>query len=95
MTQVKLPRTHEQSVSTFVKVNSGETVVLGGFVENSTIKKTYKVPLIGDLPLIGWLFTRNSYEDAPTNLLIFVTATVINERGEKVIVRDNTVTTVK
>ena len=84
LTQVKLPRTHEQSVMTTVGVQSGETVVLGGMIEQSKKHTVKKIPLLGDLPLIGWLFRRTTTENEPVNLLIFVTATVINDRGEYV-----------
>ena len=84
LTQVKLPRTHEQSVTTTVGVQSGETVVLGGMIEQSKKHTVKKIPLLGDLPFIGWLFRRTTTENEPVNLLIFVTATVINDRGEYV-----------
>jgi len=47
-------------------------------------KTVKKVPLLGDIPLIGFLFRHEETTSTPTNLLIFVTATVINERGEYV-----------
>ena len=81
---MKLPRTHEQSVTTTVGVQSGETVVLGGMIEQSKKHTVKKIPLLGDLPFIGWLFRRTTTENEPVNLLIFVTATVINDRGEYV-----------
>ncbi len=88
MAQIKLPRTHEQMVATTVGVESGETVVLGGLLENSKSKEVRKIPILGDLPLVGFLFRRTIRNVEPTNLLIFVTARVINERGEYVKVID-------
>lgn len=88
MAQIKLPRTHEQMIATTVGVESGETVVLGGLLENSKSKEVRKIPFLGDLPLIGFLFRRTIRNVEPTNLLIFVTARVINERGEYVKVID-------
>lgn len=85
VTNVKLPRTHEQGVSTSVAINSGETVILGGMVENSTTTTIKQVPFLGDLPFIGALFRHTETRKTPTNLLIFVTATIINERGESVV----------
>lgn len=84
LTQIKLPRTHEQSVLTTVGVESGETVVLGGLVERSKKNTLKKVPFLGDIPLLGYFFRRTVTEVLPTNLLIFVTATVVNDRGEYV-----------
>ena len=82
LTQVKLPRTYEKSLITTVGVSSGQTVVLGGMLENSKSKTVKQVPILGDIPLIGWLFRHTETTYMPTNLLIFVTATVINDRGE-------------
>ena len=85
-TQVKLPRTHEQTVATSVAINSGETVILGGMVENRENTEVRKIPLLGDIPYLGMLFTHVEKVKEPTNLLIFVTATVLNENGEYVII---------
>jgi type II secretory pathway component GspD/PulD (secretin) len=85
-TQVKLPRTHEQTIATSVAINSGETVILGGMVENRETTEVRKVPLLGDIPYLGALFTHVEKVHEPMNLLIFVTATVLNANGEYVIV---------
>ncbi len=84
LTQIKLPRTYERAVATTVEVQSGETVVLGGMIDNKKIRTVKKIPLLGDLPLLGWLFRRTTTQVTPQNLLIFVTANVINSRGEYV-----------
>ncbi|NLE55294.1 MAG: hypothetical protein GX617_10175, partial [Lentisphaerae bacterium] len=84
VTQVKLPRTNEKMIATTVGVGSGQTVVLGGMMERLRTKKLRKVPLLGDIPLLGVLFRHSSIVDVPSNLLIFVTANVINDRGEYV-----------
>ncbi|MBR4673326.1 MAG: hypothetical protein IKP00_02585 [Victivallales bacterium] len=84
LTQIKLPRTYEKSLITTVGVSSGQTVVLGGMLENSKSKIVKQVPFLGDIPLLGWLFRHSETTYMPTNLLIFVTATVINDRGEYV-----------
>ncbi|MBP5640919.1 MAG: hypothetical protein J6X55_15665, partial [Victivallales bacterium] len=84
LTQIKLPHTYERAVVTTVEVQSGETVVLGGMIDNKKIKTVRKIPFLGDLPLLGWFFRRTTTEVKPQNLLIFVTANVINNRGEYV-----------
>jgi len=83
-TEVKLPRTNEKMIATTVGVSSGQTVVLGGMMENLKTKRVKKVPLLGDLPLLGVLFRHTENISMPSNLLIFVTANVINDRGEYV-----------
>ena len=89
MAQIKLPRTNEQMIATSVNVESGETVVLGGLLEQTKSNEVRKIPLLGDLPLVGFLFRRTIKSYEPKNLLIFVTARIINNRGEFVKVRED------
>ncbi|ELP9501383.1 type IV pilus secretin PilQ family protein [Vibrio alginolyticus] len=66
-----------QRIGTQVLVNNGETVVLGGIFQHSITNSVDKVPLLGDLPLLGALF-RRSYENVgKSELLIFVTPKVV------------------
>jgi len=66
-----------QRIGTQVLVNNGETVVLGGIFQHSVTNSVDKVPLLGDLPLLGALF-RRSYENVgKSELLIFVTPKVV------------------
>lgn len=87
LTPIKLPRTHEQAVTTSVGVSSGETVVLGGLVSSKNSSDVKRIPFLGSLPLLGFFFRHTIDTQTPTNLLIFVTATVLNDRGEKLDVR--------
>ena len=89
MAQIKLPRTNEQMIATSVEVQSGETVVLGGLLEQTKSNEVRKIPLLGDLPIVGFLFRRTIKSYEPKNLLIFVTARIINSRGEFVKVRED------
>lgn len=66
-----------QRIDTQVLVNNGETVVLGGIFQHSVSSTVDKVPLLGDLPVLGALF-RRSYENVgKSELLIFVTPKVV------------------
>ncbi|MEZ8011883.1 MULTISPECIES: type IV pilus secretin PilQ [Vibrio] len=66
-----------QRIGTQVLVNNGETVVLGGIFQHSVSSQVDKVPLLGDLPVLGALF-RRSYENVgKSELLIFVTPKVV------------------
>ena len=84
----KLPKTNESSLATTVVVESGETVVLGGMLTKSSQEVVKKVPILGDIPLLGLLFRHTSENDDPQHLLIFVTATIVNSSGEFVLVRE-------
>ena len=87
LTPIKLPRTHEQTVMTTVEVSSGQTVIMGGMITNSKSKNVKKIPFLGDIPMLGFLFRRTEDTTIPTNLLIFVTATVVSNSGEYLDVR--------
>lgn len=76
---VTIPNFKTRNLSTSVIVESGETVVMGGLIKESNTKTETKVPLLGDLPLVGGLFRKNYEGVERRNLLIFVTATVLNE----------------
>lgn len=66
-------------LKTNVLVSDGETVVLGGLYENTSLNQTNKVPLLGDLPAIGHLFKNNTKSDTKRELLIFITPRIIND----------------
>lgn len=79
---IKLPRSRDQEISTRVVVRSGETVVMGGVIENEQTTFTESVPVLGKLPLIGAAFRTKTEISRPRYLLIFVTATLLSESGE-------------
>ncbi|WP_420895672.1 type IV pilus secretin PilQ [Vibrio aestuarianus] len=66
-----------QRIGTQVLVNNGETVVLGGIFQHSISNTVDKVPLLGDLPLLGVLFRRSYEQVGKSELLIFVTPKVV------------------
>lgn len=74
-----IPPIEKREVTTLVRVNDGETVVLGGVYENSTGKDLYKVPFFGDLPGVGFLFRKNVNSEAQKELLIFVTPKIVKD----------------
>jgi type II secretory pathway component GspD/PulD (secretin) len=72
-----LPVVNERAVVTTVRVNSGETAVLAGLVSDTEDTTVNKVPFLGDIPLVGELFKSRTKLPAHTEILIFVTPTVI------------------
>ena len=70
-----------RKVSTSVTVFDGATVVLGGLVREDVQKVEDKTPIIGDIPLIGRLFRSNVDQHIKRNLVIFVTARIVNPEG--------------
>ncbi|MCB1920904.1 MAG: type IV pilus secretin PilQ [Candidatus Competibacteraceae bacterium] len=74
----------KREVETQVLVNNGETVVLGGVFEQTKTDNTTKVPLLGDVPLLGYLFRTTSNSATKRELLIFVTPQILKEGGAAV-----------
>ncbi|WP_100642692.1 type IV pilus secretin PilQ [Alteromonas facilis] len=68
-----------QEISTQVLVENGETVVLGGIFQQTNTNDVTKVPLVGDLPVVGALFRNTSTIYQKRELLIFVTPKIMNE----------------
>ena len=73
-----IPVFDTQQVSTRVMVSSGDTVVIGGLIKNKKVKTITKVPILGDIPILSLLFKHSDTAIVKKDLLIFVTATVLN-----------------
>jgi type IV pilus assembly protein PilQ len=69
-----------QSINTQLLVGNGETAVLGGIYEQTDRNTVDKVPFFGDLPLMGNLFKRKAVQSDKTELLIFITPKIMDER---------------
>ena len=66
-----------RKASTLLRLKNGQTVVLGGLLESKEQRTVQKVPFLGYIPLIGWLFTSTSVDRNNTDLVIFLTPTVV------------------
>jgi general secretion pathway protein D len=66
-------------IETSVLVPSGNTLVMGGLISDSTQKAYTKVPFLGDIPGVGWLFRKETKESQKANLIIFLTPTIIED----------------
>lgn len=69
----------EDSISTNVTIEDGQTVVLGGVFRNRTTNEVSKVPFLGDLPYVGRAFRKDVRNNSKEELLIFVTPKLIND----------------
>ncbi len=74
-----VPSIDTRTITTQVLVNDGQTVVLGGILETEKIDTTTKVPLLGDIPVLGHLFKVTSKSDNKDELLVFVTPKILHE----------------
>jgi general secretion pathway protein D len=73
------PTTTKRSTKTSVVVKDDQTVVIGGLIQERDEETTTKIPLLGDLPLLGYLFKQTSVDKKKTNLLVFLTPHIIKE----------------
>jgi len=83
--QFPLPRFRVRQVATKAAAQDGQTIVLGGFVGDSVATRTAsKVPVLGDLPLIGRLFKTTTVHQSKKDLIIFITPTIMYPDGSRV-----------
>lgn len=79
-----LPKFTVRQVVTTVNVWDNQTVVIGGLVSSTLTTTKDKVPMLGDIPLLGRLFQSESKSSVKKNLMIFVTATIVDPAGNRV-----------
>ena len=78
---VRMPELTLRAVETTVKTFDGSTIVLGGMIKDHTVAEDDRIPVLGDIPLIGRLF-RSEYEHSEKiNLMIFLTSRLVNPDG--------------
>ncbi|MBZ6064832.1 GspD family T2SS secretin variant ExeD [Aeromonas schubertii] len=73
------PTFDTRTVKNAVLVKSGETVVLGGLMDEQTKEEVSKVPLLGDIPVLGYLFRSTSNSTAKRNLMVFIRPTILRD----------------
>jgi len=73
------PSTTKRSTKTTVVVKDNQTVVIGGLMEERLEENINKVPLLGDIPILGWLFKNKTYEKKKVNLFVFLSPHVIHD----------------
>lgn len=80
------PITAKRLADTTLIIPNGKTVVLGGLLRNDSQKTVSKVPFLGDIPLLGRLFRKDTTKEVKTNLMIFITPRIISsfEEAEKI-----------
>src|SRR4029077_14694681 len=71
--------TNKRAVESMVLVDDGQIVVIGGLIQDSVKDGVEKVPVLGDLPLLGQLFTYKTRAQTKTNLMVFLRPTVLRE----------------
>jgi general secretion pathway protein D len=69
--------TNKRSIETTVLVEDGETIVLGGLIDDDIQESIKKVPVLGDIPLLGRLFRSTSISRTKRNLMVFLRPTIV------------------
>lgn len=75
--QISLPTVDLRELSTTVRVKDGEMVIIGGLMQKKEVSEDSKVPLLGDIPLIGYLFRSRKRLDEKTELVIMLKPTIV------------------
>lgn len=87
--QLPLPKFRVRQITTSANVWDGQTIVLGGLISENVSKIKDKVPVLGDIPLLGRFFRSESNSSTKKNLVVFVTPTLIDPAGNPIHTPDN------
>ena len=71
--------TNKRSIKTSVMVNDNQMVVLGGLIEDALRETEQKVPGLGDIPVLGWLFKYKKQQKLKTNLMVFLHPSILKD----------------
>ncbi len=76
-----LPDKSTRRANTSVHVRDGETIIIGGLLQNETMKTRTKAPILGDIPLLGGLFRTTDERETTTEMVIFITPRILSRTG--------------
>jgi len=79
---IALPRVAASTIGTKVMLRSQQTAVLGGLTTESNAETETALPLLGDIPVLGWLFKNRSTNKSRNSLIVFVTPTIVRSPEE-------------
>ncbi len=72
----------KRTINTMINVKNGDTAILGGLIKEDDVESVVKVPLLGDIPILGWLFKSRSISKTKTNMVSFLTPKIIRNSGD-------------
>ncbi len=75
------PQVSTRALTTYRRIQNGETMVLGGFISRQDTRQSNRVPFLGDLPIIGSLFRSRSRTATGSEVLVFLTPNIIEDRS--------------
>ena len=74
--------TTKRLIQTSIVVDSGDTAVLGGLMTDEETDQVAKIPILGDIPILGWLFKSKTKQKQKRNLLVFITPKILRNRTD-------------
>ncbi|PJZ68522.1 type II secretion system protein GspD [Leptospira perolatii] len=74
------PTFNRREVKTTITIENRQTIVIGGLISNDKEKRLIKIPILGDIPYLGWLFRRTTEQNKKTNLMVFLTPHILDNR---------------
>jgi general secretion pathway protein D len=81
-TTFNAPIVNQREAETTVSAKDGETIILGGIISNQVTSTVNKLPLLGDIPVLGNLFRSTNHDNQKTELLVFLTPRVVRDPAE-------------
>jgi general secretion pathway protein D len=89
-TSFNAPIVNQRQADTTVSVRDGETVVLGGIIRSTVTSTVRKVPILGDIPILGEIFKSTSKGKTKTELLVFLTPRIVRDPDDAKLLRERT-----
>jgi general secretion pathway protein D len=76
-----------RSIKTMINISDGDTAILGGLIKEQDVETVSKVPLLGDIPIIGWLFKAKDTQKDKVNMVVFISPKIIrnNQDANKIV----------
>ncbi len=81
--------TNTRKIKTSIVLNSGDTAVLGGLLKDKDSEDVTKIPILGDIPVLGWLFKSQKKSKQKTNLVVFITPKIIRNVDDSQSILEN------
>src|SRR5215468_1708131 len=78
---IAVPAINKRKAETQVLIKAGDRLVVGGITNNQTINSIRKVPIFGDIPVLGWLFKQKEVSETAHELVLFLTPSIVTGQG--------------
>ena len=82
-----VPQVSTRRAESTIKIKNGDTMVIGGLIENKSVNDVYEVPLLSRIPLVGRAFRSKTTNNTKTNLIILLTAHIVDENHKSIVTK--------